>query len=81
MDQFTRRLVGFGVHRGPVDAPSLCRMFNAAIHGAGRAATPASGSAPSARAVPAGSPADHALCARLRRSWRRAAPGIPHRLA
>ncbi len=25
MDQFTRRLVGFGVHRGPVDAPSLCR--------------------------------------------------------
>ena len=35
MDQFTRRLVGFGVHRGPVDAPSLCRMFNAAIHGRG----------------------------------------------
>ena len=34
-DQFTRRLVGFGVHRGPVDAPSLCRMCNAAIHGRG----------------------------------------------
>ena len=35
MDQFTQRLVGFGVHRGPVDAPSLCRMCNAAIHGRG----------------------------------------------
>ena len=35
MDQFTRRLVGFGVRRGPVDAPSLCRMCNAAIHGRG----------------------------------------------
>ena len=35
MDQFTRRLVGVGVHRGPVDAPSLCRMCNAAIHGRG----------------------------------------------
>ena len=35
MDQFTRRLVGFGVHRGPVDAPSLCRMCNAALHGRG----------------------------------------------
>ena len=36
MDQFTRRLVGrIGVHRGPVDAPSLCRMCNAAIHGRG----------------------------------------------
>ncbi len=32
MDQFTRRLVGFGVHHGPVDAPNLCRMFNSAIH-------------------------------------------------
>ena len=42
MDQFTRRLVGFGVRRGPVDAPSLCRMFNAAIHG--RAATSQYGS-------------------------------------
>ena len=35
MAQFTRRLVGFGVHRGSVDAPSLCRMCNAAIHGRG----------------------------------------------
>ena len=35
MDQFTRRLVGFGVHHGPVDAPSLCRMFNTAVHGQG----------------------------------------------
>jgi len=35
MDQFTRRLVGFGVHHGPVDVPNLCRMFNTAIHGQG----------------------------------------------
>ncbi len=35
MDQFTRRLVGFAVHHGPVDAPNLCRMFNAATHGQG----------------------------------------------
>ena len=35
MDQFTRRIIGLGVHRGPVDGPSLCRMFNAAIHGQG----------------------------------------------
>ena len=35
MAQFTRRLVGFGVPRGPVDASSLCRMFNAASHGRG----------------------------------------------
>jgi transposase InsO family protein len=35
MDQFTRRLVGVGVHRGPVDGADLCRMFNAAIHGRG----------------------------------------------
>ena len=35
MNQFTRRLVGFGVHHGLVDAPNLCRMFNAAIHGQG----------------------------------------------
>ena len=35
MDQFTRRLVGVGVPRGPVEAPSLCRMCNAAIHGRG----------------------------------------------
>jgi hypothetical protein len=29
MDQCTRRIVGFGVHRG-VDAVGLCRMFNRA---------------------------------------------------
>jgi putative transposase len=32
MDQFTRRIVGFGVHRGVVDGLALCRMFNRAIH-------------------------------------------------
>jgi putative transposase len=35
MDQFTRRLVGVGVHRGPDNGADLCRMFNAAIHGRG----------------------------------------------
>ena len=35
MDQFTRRLVGVGVHRGPVNGADLCRMFNAAMHGRG----------------------------------------------
>jgi transposase InsO family protein len=33
MDQFTRRVVGFGVHCGAVTGVDLCRMFNAAIHG------------------------------------------------
>ena len=32
MDQFTRRIVGFAVHRGIVDGVALCRMFNRAIH-------------------------------------------------
>lgn len=31
MDQFTRRIIGFGVHAGDVDGPALCRMFNDAI--------------------------------------------------
>ncbi len=31
MDQFTRRIIGFGVHAGDVDGIALCRMFNAAI--------------------------------------------------
>jgi hypothetical protein len=31
MDQWTRRIVGFGVHRGVVDGVSLCQMFNRAI--------------------------------------------------
>jgi transposase InsO family protein len=35
MDQFTRRIIGFGVQAGSVDGPSLCRMFNHAICGAG----------------------------------------------
>ena len=28
MDQCTRRIVGFGVHRGVVDGVALCQMFN-----------------------------------------------------
>src|SRR5262252_7872308 len=32
MDQFTRRIVGFAVHRGVVDGLALCQMFNRAIH-------------------------------------------------
>ncbi len=35
MDQCTRRIIGFGVHAGAVDGPSLCRMLNRAIRGAG----------------------------------------------
>jgi hypothetical protein len=31
MDQFTRRIIGFGIHQGDVDGPALCRMFNVAI--------------------------------------------------
>jgi len=31
MDQFTRRIIGFAVHAGNVDAIALCRMFNGAI--------------------------------------------------
>ena len=31
MDQFTRRIVGFAVHRGVVDGVALCRMFNRII--------------------------------------------------
>ena len=33
MDQFTRRIVGFGVHRGAVDGVGLCRMFNRSARG------------------------------------------------
>jgi len=33
MDQFTRRIVGFGVHCGIVNGVVLCRMFNRAIRG------------------------------------------------
>jgi putative transposase len=31
MDQCTRRIVGFGVHRCVVDGVALCHMFNRAI--------------------------------------------------
>ena len=31
MEQFTRRIIGFGVHAGDVDGIALCRMFNSAI--------------------------------------------------
>ncbi|MGO8785789.1 MAG: integrase core domain-containing protein [Terriglobia bacterium] len=33
MDQFTRRILGIGVHAGTVDGVALCRMFNRAIRG------------------------------------------------
>lgn len=35
MDQFTRRIIGFGVHVGDVDGRALCRMFNEAGTGMG----------------------------------------------
>src|SRR6202035_3415405 len=33
MDQFTRRIIGFGVHSGIADGVALCRMFHRAIRG------------------------------------------------
>ena len=33
MDQYTRRIIGFGVHAGTVDGVALCRMFNRVIRG------------------------------------------------
>ena len=33
MDQWTRRIVGFGMHRGVVDGVALCQMFNRATRG------------------------------------------------
>ena len=36
MDQFTRRIFGFGIHAGDVNGVSLCRMFNSAISGKDR---------------------------------------------
>jgi transposase InsO family protein len=38
MDQFTRRIIGFGVQAVAVDGAALCRMFNQAISGQGRPA-------------------------------------------
>ena len=35
MDQFTRRIIGFGIHRGIVDGAALCRMFHRATRGHG----------------------------------------------
>jgi len=35
MDQFTRRIMGFGVHAGDVDGVALCRMFNTAVSSKG----------------------------------------------
>src|SRR5215468_219644 len=35
MDQYTRRIVGFGIQCGVVDGLALCRMFKQAIRGAG----------------------------------------------
>ena len=35
MDQFTRRIIGFGVCAGDVDGAALCRMFNSAISSRG----------------------------------------------
>jgi hypothetical protein len=33
MDQYSRRIIGFGVHAGKVDGAALCLMFNHAIWG------------------------------------------------
>jgi transposase InsO family protein len=33
MDQYTRRIIGFAVHRGDCDGIAYCRMFNAIISG------------------------------------------------
>jgi putative transposase len=35
MDQFTRRIVGFGIPAGDVDGIALCRMFNTAFSSRG----------------------------------------------
>ena len=35
MDQFTRRIIGFGVHSGAMDGVALCCMFHRAIRGQG----------------------------------------------
>ena len=33
MDQYTRRIIGFGVHAGTLKGVALCKMFNRAIRG------------------------------------------------
>jgi hypothetical protein len=35
MDQYTRRIIGFGVHAGIVDGIALCKMFLRTIRGQG----------------------------------------------
>lgn len=35
MDQFSRRIVGFAVHAGVLDGPTICRMFNSIFTGSG----------------------------------------------
>ena len=35
MDQFSRRIIGFGVQVGDVDGAAVCRMFNSAVPGMG----------------------------------------------
>ena len=35
MDQFSRRIVGFAVHAGTLDGPTICRMFNRIVSGSG----------------------------------------------
>jgi transposase InsO family protein len=33
MDQYTRRIIGFGIHAGVVNGEALCRMFKQVIRG------------------------------------------------
>jgi len=33
MDQFSRRIVGFAVHAGSLDGPTVCRMFSSIVSG------------------------------------------------
>lgn len=33
MDQYSRRIIGFGIHQGHVDGITVCKMFNHAISG------------------------------------------------
>jgi hypothetical protein len=33
MDQYTRRIIGFAVHKGTLDGPAVCRMFGRIISG------------------------------------------------
>ena len=44
MDQFTRRIIGFGVHSGIVDGVALCRMFQSSDSRAQSAEIPQLGS-------------------------------------